>query len=124
MKTLSIRYLVDAGRTSPATRFTTISRNPRTIIPRRGLSSASTSGRSFQACFPFAGFVCSILFSADIRSELGTAFEPFRRLTPLYLRILAPSKSDARRRRETHNSGGFPDGSRQRAHVVDIASGW
>jgi hypothetical protein len=42
----SIRNFEDAGRTSPATRFTTITQKPTASRPRRGLIRNHTSGRS------------------------------------------------------------------------------
>ncbi len=44
--TSSIRYLVEAGRTSPATRLTAMSRKARASSPRRGFMRAHTSGSS------------------------------------------------------------------------------
>ena len=44
--TSSIRYLVEAGRTSPATRLTAMSRKARASSPRRGFMRAQTSGSS------------------------------------------------------------------------------
>src|SRR5437867_11048314 len=51
--TLSTKYFVDAGSTSPETRFTAIKRKPRMSTPRRGFISAQTSGRFFQAFLRF-----------------------------------------------------------------------
>ena len=42
----SIRNFEDAGKTSPATRFTTITQKPTASTPRRGLIRNHTSGRS------------------------------------------------------------------------------
>src|SRR5208337_1503245 len=42
----SIRNFEDAGRTSPATRFTAIKQKPMASRPRRGLIRNHTSGRS------------------------------------------------------------------------------
>src|SRR5262252_3792467 len=51
--TLSTKYLVEAGSTSPETRFTAIKPNPRISKPRRGFISAQTSGRFFHAFLRF-----------------------------------------------------------------------
>src|ERR1700720_489931 len=54
--TLSTKYLVEAGSTNPATRFTAISTKPTASSPRRGLISAQTSGRFFHAFLRFCFF--------------------------------------------------------------------
>src|SRR5271155_3099775 len=56
MKTLSSRYFVEAGRTSPESRLMTIRPKPSARIPRRGRSSSQTSGNIFQETFAFEGF--------------------------------------------------------------------
>src|SRR5713101_3979208 len=52
--TLSTRYLVDAGKTNPATRLTAISTNPSASSPRLGFINAQTSGRFFHAFLRFS----------------------------------------------------------------------
>ena len=49
--TLSTRYFVEAGKTSPARRLMAISTKPSASSPRLGLISAQTSGRFFHALF-------------------------------------------------------------------------
>src|SRR5271165_1679604 len=57
--TSSIRYLVDPGRISPATRLIAISTKPSSRIPLRGWISAQISGRELQSIFFFAFFAAS-----------------------------------------------------------------
>src|SRR5260370_27004240 len=52
--TLSIRYFVEAGRTSPATRLIAISTKPKASSPRLGFISPQTSGRLFHAFLRFS----------------------------------------------------------------------
>src|SRR5712664_3463675 len=46
--TLSMKYFVEAGSTSPQTRFTAMSTKPSASRPRRGRISAQISGSAFQ----------------------------------------------------------------------------
>src|SRR5208282_2106277 len=55
--TLSMKYFVDRGRTSPEKRLMAIRRKPNASRLRRGLISAQTSGRDFHAFFLFSDFV-------------------------------------------------------------------
>src|SRR5689334_13965433 len=57
MTTLSRKYFVEAGRTSPDRRLMAIKTKPSARSPRRGLISAQTSGKDFQAFFRFSPFV-------------------------------------------------------------------
>src|SRR5271167_465516 len=57
--TSSIRYLVDPGRISPATRLIAISTKPSSRIPLRGWISAQISGKELQSIFFFALFAAS-----------------------------------------------------------------
>src|ERR1700743_3546305 len=54
--TSSTKYLVEAGRINPETRFTAINTSPSTSTPRRGLISSHTCGRVFHASFTFLLF--------------------------------------------------------------------
>src|SRR5207253_1336569 len=51
--TLSTKYFVEAGSTSPETRLMAISTKPSARSPRRGFISAQTWGRSFHAFLRF-----------------------------------------------------------------------
>src|SRR5690242_10107053 len=57
MTTLSRKYFVEAGRTSPDRRLMAIKTKPSARSPRRGLISAQTSGKHFQAFLRFSPFV-------------------------------------------------------------------
>src|SRR5215472_12389148 len=54
--TLSKRYLLEPGRTRPATRLMATRARPSRSMPRRGRSSAQISGRDCQWIFFLAGF--------------------------------------------------------------------
>src|SRR5216683_2020046 len=56
--TLSMKYFVEAGSTSPHTRFTAMSTKPNASKPRRGRISAQTSGKASQV-FPRFSFLLS-----------------------------------------------------------------
>src|SRR5258708_1724385 len=58
--TLSMKYFVEAGSTSPHTRFTAMSTKPSASRPRRGRISAQMSGSAFHALLR-----CSCLLSAE-----------------------------------------------------------
>src|ERR1700676_839890 len=75
--TLSTKDLVDNGRPRPATRLTAMSRKPSASKPRRGLISAQTSGRFFQAFLRLslfdvaAGSFSVVMISVSSISDLG-----------------------------------------------------
>src|SRR5579859_1561731 len=56
MTTLSRKYFVEAGRTRPERRLMAIKTKPSARSPRRGLISAQTSGKDFQAFLRFSLF--------------------------------------------------------------------
>src|SRR6266849_4827802 len=58
--TLSMKYFVEAGSTSPHTRFTAMSTKPNASRPRRGRISVQISGKAFQVFLRF-----SFLLSAE-----------------------------------------------------------
>src|SRR5215472_7956911 len=57
--TLSKRYLLEPGRTRPATRLMATRARPSRSMPRRGRSSAQISGRDCQWIFFLAGFAAA-----------------------------------------------------------------
>src|SRR5437879_1662764 len=70
--TVSMRYFDEAGSTSPATRLTAISAQPRATSPRLGLITAHTSGR---LCHPLLRF--SVLVHPRVVAlVLGGVVEP------------------------------------------------
>src|SRR5712692_1667626 len=79
--TLSTRYFVEAGSTSPETRLTAISTNPIASSPRRGLINAQTSGRFFHAFLRFSfledglSFVL-VVMNREANPALGVGCRP------------------------------------------------
>src|SRR5579864_2754999 len=87
--TLSMKYFVEAGSTSPQTRLTAISKKPSASRPRRGRISAQMSGRAFQTFLRFS-FLLSAWESFSLAMGEGSQSAWMRRvLRELYTRHLA-----------------------------------